>query len=132
MRRNGRLPVATLRRCQCVPAPLHIASHLPHGPCSFAFSASPCTLTFAPRTSYPGLTQPVPVPSSFYSPFPSFLPVCSHRHVPAPITKAKKARFLEEQKVRRKMANVRAHSREGSGEGMPEPERKKRIVAERK
>jgi len=44
--------------------------------------------------------------------------------------KAKEARFDEEQRDRRKLANVRAHSKPGSGAGMPEPERKKRVLRE--
>ena len=55
-----------------------------------------------------------------------------HRHAPGGVTKAKAARFAEEQKERRKLANIRAHTKEGSREGLPEPERKKKIVAERK
>lgn len=62
----------------------------------------------------------------------ALLPRCSHRHTPSSVTNAKKLRFTEEQKSRRKLANVRAHSREGSGAGMPEPERKKRILGEQR
>ena len=54
------------------------------------------------------------------------------RHVPKGIVKAKAARFTEEQKVRRKLAHVRAHTRPDSREGIPEPERKKAIVGERR
>ena len=43
--------------------------------------------------------------------------------------KAKKARFEEEQRDRRKMANVRAHSKPGSGRGIPDAERTKSIVS---
>ena len=53
---------------------------------------------------------------------------CSVRHVPKGITKAKAGRFDEEQRDRRKLANVRAHSKPGAAAGMPEAERKKRIV----
>jgi hypothetical protein len=52
--------------------------------------------------------------------------------VPKGVTKAKAARFTEEQKARRKLANVRAHTRADSREGIPEPERKKAIVGERR
>lgn len=61
-----------------------------------------------------------------------FPPARSVRHIPRGIVKAKAARFTEEQKVRRKLANVRAHTREDSREGIPEPERKKAIVGERR
>lgn len=56
--------------------------------------------------------------------------VARSRHVPRGISKAKEATFVQEQKERRKMANIRAHTAKDSKEGVPEPERKKRIIAE--
>jgi WD repeat and SOF domain-containing protein 1 len=54
--------------------------------------------------------------------------IATHRHVPKNILRAKEARLVEENKERRKLGNVRAHSRPGSGAGVPEAARKKGVV----
>jgi hypothetical protein len=56
--------------------------------------------------------------------------IATARHVPKPILKARRMGQEAEERTRKKLANVRAHSAPGSGAGIPEPERKKRIVGE--
>lgn len=51
-------------------------------------------------------------------------------HAPKGIRKAKEQRLVDEQKERRKLANIRAHTAPGSKEGIPEAARKKAIVGE--
>ena len=54
--------------------------------------------------------------------------IAAQRNVPKLVAKTRVARLEEDQRARKKLANVRAHSRPGSGAGMPEAERKKAIV----
>jgi len=56
--------------------------------------------------------------------------ILTSRRLPRGIMKGKEARVTEEQKTRRKLANVRAHTAPDSGDGIPEPLRARRIVAE--
>jgi hypothetical protein len=53
---------------------------------------------------------------------------CSQRFLPKAIFNAKKARYDEGQRERKKLANVRAHSKPGSGAGIPRAERSKHLV----
>lgn len=59
---------------------------------------------------------------------PEVRKIANHRHVPQVIMRSKAAKQAEEQRDRRKLANVRAHSKPGSGAGVPEAERKKHLV----
>jgi WD repeat and SOF domain-containing protein 1 len=54
--------------------------------------------------------------------------IVQQRHVPRLIDKARNQRLEEEQRARRKLENVRAHTRPGGAEGIPEAERKKAIL----
>ena len=88
-----------------------------------------------PRAAALDLLQPQllllpPMPLTPHEPPPPPPPgvPCSQRHVPKGVLKAKRARFEEEQRERRKLANVRAHSAVGSGRGIPTAERVKAIV----
>ena len=54
--------------------------------------------------------------------------IAAQRNVPKLIAKERTKQHEDDQRTRRKLANVRAHSRPGSGAGMPEAERKKAIV----
>ena len=56
--------------------------------------------------------------------------IAGARRPPKLIGKLKAAKHEEEQRERRKLANVRAHTRADSREGVPDPERTKRVVAE--
>lgn len=61
---------------------------------------------------------------------PEIRRISTHRLIPKSIKKGAEKEHTEEQKVRRKLTNIRAHSKPGSAEGIPEPERKRRIVGE--
>jgi WD40 repeat protein len=63
---------------------------------------------------------------------PEVKTILSSRNVPKPIKKAREAKFNEEQKERRKLANIRAHTAPDSKAGIPEAARKKAIVGELK
>jgi WD40 repeat protein len=61
---------------------------------------------------------------------PEVKKIAASRHVPKLVVKLKGARFEDEQRSRRKLANVRAHTAADSKEGVPDPERKRHIVGE--
>jgi len=52
--------------------------------------------------------------------------------VPKAIVKVAAARDCDDQRARKRLANVRAHTAEGAEEGVAPPERKKAIIAELK
>lgn len=59
---------------------------------------------------------------------PEIRKIANGRHVPKPVMRAKQKVHDAEQKERVKMANVRAHSKPGSGLGVPQAERSKSVV----
>lgn len=59
---------------------------------------------------------------------PEVRKILNHRHVPKQVLSARERRVGEEQREKKKFANIRAHTKAGSREGIPEPERKKHIV----
>lgn len=61
---------------------------------------------------------------------PEIRKIANGRHVPKPIMKMKQKAVDEAQVERRKLSNIRAHSKPGSGQGVPEPERTKHIVGQ--
>jgi WD repeat and SOF domain-containing protein 1 len=63
-----------------------------------------------------------------YAHMPEVRRIANFRHVPRGIMKAKAAKLVTEQRSRRKLANVRAHTAGGSTEGIPTAERSKHIV----
>jgi WD repeat and SOF domain-containing protein 1 len=65
-----------------------------------------------------------------YAFVPEVRNILQQRHVPKSILKGKQAKFVSDQKNRKRLANIRGHTKPGSKEGMPEAERSKHIVKE--
>jgi WD repeat and SOF domain-containing protein 1 len=63
-----------------------------------------------------------------YAHMPEVRRIANFRHVPQGILKKKREKLAEEQRARRKLDNVRAHTAPGSREGIPDAVRTKRIA----
>jgi WD repeat and SOF domain-containing protein 1 len=63
---------------------------------------------------------------------PEIKRISNSRKVPAVLQRSAAAKHYEAQKERKRLANIRAHTKPGAKEGMPQHERTKHIVKEMK